>query len=327
MSFIIFCIFTVIAFGAVSFFAPKGRKADPEDHRSSSVPPVRGFLQIGVGVAFLIITGFMSAVQVDSGRVVVTDWFGEQQSGYHSEGLHFINPIVNTTVMETRRQDFSFTGETSAEALSGDKIRMVVDVTVPYILQPHMAWKVKQKYGIDYVSMLNNSARSAIRDAVSAQNWEVATSEEGRAKLASDVPENLSRIVMADLINAGFTADEAAAAFIFPNAQVRKFEPVSERVLNAIADEKAADVELRRQATLTNIAEQAALRQEKEGLGIAKMMGALPQDVSIQDMVAIINANAAKTNAEAFEHAVKNGNPNITVVTGGNAGISVSAGK
>ncbi|MBI1362571.1 MAG: hypothetical protein GC134_01155 [Proteobacteria bacterium] len=319
MGFIVFVVIILALFGA-SFLLPKGNK-------ESGDLPFRMYGQIALTVVGLGIAIFSSATQVNSGRVVVTDWFGEQQSGYYSEGLHFINPMVNTTEMETRRQDFSFTGQTTAEALSADKIRMVADVTVPYILQPQMAWKIKQKYGTEYVTMLNNSARSAIRDAVSSQNWEQATSEEGRGKLAADIPANLLRIVSADLINAGFTAEEAKAAFIFPNAQVRKFEPANERVLNAIAEEKAADVELRRQKTLTDIAQQAALRQENEGLGIAKMMGALPKDVSIADMVAIINANAAKTNAEAFESAVKAGNPNITVVTGGNAGISVPAGK
>jgi hypothetical protein len=56
-----------------------------------------------------------------------------------------------------------------------------------------------------------------------------------------------------------------------------------------------------------------------EGAGIALMMAELPDDFSVGEMVSMIQANAAKSNAEAFLRSVENGNPNITVVTGGPA--------
>ena len=84
-------------------------------------------------------------------------------------------------------------------------------------------------------------------------------------------------------------------------------------------------IDLRRQQTLTNIAEEEANRRENEGTGIAKMMVALPTKFSVAEMAAMIHANAAKTSAEAFLNAVENGNPNITIVTGSSIPAAVSA--
>lgn len=282
---------------------------------------------IFAGVIVMIISLFITSVQtVDAGKVKVVKLFGAQRAGFLAEGLHLVNPLATTIEMDTRRRVLSFSGGETIESLSSDNVLMTVDASVPFILNPPMAWKVNQRYGLSYEgALILPAARSAIRDAISAQPWNTVTSEAGRAKLADLIARRLEQVVRDDLIQAGFTGDEAKTAFTFPNVQIRAVTP-PQRIIDSINEEQAAQADLRRQVTLTQIAEQEAERRANDGLGVRKMMEALPKDYTVQEMVAVTNANSHKTAAEAFMRAVENSNPNITVIVGGEQATSVAVG-
>lgn len=290
---------------------------------------------VGATVAalvFAIYTLGFAVLTVDAGQVAVTKLFGKVQEGYYPEGLHIINPLLTAVNMDTRRRVMEFTDRNALLVLASDKVNMVVDASLPYILNPRMAYKIHQRYGHDYErSLVYQAARSAIRDAVATVPWERATSDAGREELADRIAKRFKEVLVLvlDLVKSGFEREEAESAFTLPNAQVRRIEP-PRRILDAIAEEQAAEADLRRQKTLTDIARQEAERRENDGLGIRKMMEILPKDYTVEEMVAMINANAAKTNSEAFMKAVEAGNANITVVVGSGGGnapdIAVPAG-
>lgn len=313
MAFIIFAA-VLIAMFVASFQLPKGRAA----------------MQVVTALLFVVVTLMFSVITVDAGQVKVTKLFGAVQEGYYPEGLHVINPMMSTVTMDTRRRVIEFTGNDAISALAADKVKLTVDASMPYVLNPRMAWKVLQRYGRNYeYALVFQAARSALRDAVSAMPWERATSEQGRAELAASISENFSRVLVADMVTAGFDEEDAKTAFSFPNAQVRRTLPPN-RILDAIAEEQASEADLRRQKTLTEIARQEAERRANDGLGVKLMMEALPKNFEVDEMVSIINANAAKTNSEAFMKSVEAGNPNITVVVSGAAetpDIAVPAGR
>ena len=282
---------------------------------------------IAAGIGIAVVTFFISAVQtVDAGKVKVKKLFGAQQEGYLSEGLHIVNPLVTTIEMDTRRRVISFSGNETIESLSSDNVLMTIDASVPFILNPPMAWKINQRYGLSYEgALILPAARSAVRDAISAQAWNTVTSEAGRAQLADLIARRLEEIVQADLGQAGFADDETKSAFTFPNVQIRAVTP-PQRIIDSINEEQAAQADLRRQVTLTQIAEQEAERRANDGLGVRKMMEALPQNYKVEEMVAVTNSNSRKTAAEAFMKAVENGNPNITVIVSSDGYTPVAVG-
>lgn len=281
-----------------------------------ALPKGREIGMAAVAGVFVLATLALAIIFVDAGTVRFTKLFGEMTSDTYAEGPHLINPFAEAVEGNVRRKSLDFTGERVAQGLSKNQVQLAVDVTVPYILNPSTAWRVYQRYGENW-NLITPSSRNAIRDCVAREDWQYTVSEKGRIALADCIPERQTQLVIADLLFAGFTQEEAQAAFTFPTAQVRKVEPINQRILAAIAEEQAAIVDLRRQTTLTSIAQEEANRRAKEGIGIKRMMKELPTKYTIGEMVAIINANATKANAEAFLKAVEKGNPNITVITGG----------
>ena len=285
-------------------------------------------LGVIAGLAVWVITTVGAAIQtVDAGKVKVLKLFGAQQEGFIPEGLHLINPLATTIEMDTRRRVINFSGQDTIESLSSDNVLMTIDASIPFILNPQMAWKINQRYGPSYEgALILPAARSAVRDAISAQPWNTVTSESGRAQLADLIARRLEQVVRSDLVQAGFSSDEAKATFTFPNVQIRAITP-PQRIIDSINEEQAAQADLRRQVTLTQIAEQEAERRANDGLGVRKMMEALPQNYAVEEMVAVINANNGKTAAEAFMKAVESGNPNITVVVASDKQASIAVGK
>lgn len=242
----------------------------------------------------------------------------------YQAGSYFVNPVSDRITENIRRQAVDFTGDTTAEGLSADQVVLRVDATVPYILNPGLAWRLYERYGENW-NLITPAARKAVRDCTASEDWVVIVSEEGRNAASRCISTRMQTIIVSDLMSAGLTEAEASAMFTFPEALVREIVPIKERILDAIAEEQAAIVDLRRQETLTAIAKEEANRRANDGSGIRLMMDELPDDFTVAEMVSMILANAEKTNAEAFLKAVEMGNPHITVVTGAQVAASVPA--
>lgn len=278
-----------------------------------------------VGVAVAIVgTVALSTMVVQPGSVGFLKTFGNLSYTTYEADLHIVNPFSDSVRENIRRRSVDYTDKSTAEGLTRNKVALLVDVTVPFILNPNTAPLIYERYGKKW-NLIGPSSRNAIRDCTASLNWENAVGESGRAIMASCIPKRMSESIVADLMRAGLSERDAKDAFTFPNALVRKMIPKEQRILSAIAEEQAAVVDLRRQETLTAIAKEEARRRANEGEGIRLMMAELPKSFTVAEMVAMIQANANKTNAEAFMKAVENGNPNITVITGAEGDVPVTA--
>jgi len=264
---------------------------------------------------------------VEPGEVGFRKVFGNLSYRTYQAGFHIINPFSDRLRENVRRQQIDYVDADVAKGLTRNKVELLVDVSVPWIISPPTAPRLYERYGKSGARQLVvASSRNAIRQCTAAQEWEDAVSETGRTEMARGIPAQRWKMGQNDLQEAGCSASEAERAFTFPPALVRKIIPEKQRILAAISEEQAAIVDLRRQETLTAIAKEEANRRANEGAGVRHMMAELPTNFTVAEMVAIIEANAAKANAEAFAKAVEAGNPHITVITGGgDAPVPVTA--
>lgn len=317
-----YLIFLVITFFLFIYcllnLLPKTDTDNDRINENRKVGKVYGIVGLIVLTGVSVVVTLLNAIIiVEPGKVVFTKFFGKMQYETYEAGTHLINPFLSTMQSSIERSSLDYTDENTADGLTKNKVLLNIDVTVPFMLNPIAAPKLRERYG-ENMNLIGPSSRSAIRDCVSKLDWEEAVGEEGRLLMARCIPEETRKLVVADLMESGFDKKLAESAFSFPNALVRKMTLVDKTILSSVANELAALIDLRRQETLTAIAKAEANRRENEGEGIEKMMKKLPKDVPVDQMVAIINANANKVAADALMKSVENGNPNLNVVIGGN---------
>lgn len=285
-----------------------------------------GLIFTGPVLAALIGLVFSFTI-VQPGHIVFQRTFGNLSESTHGNGIHFLNPFSKIIERNIQRRAVNYTGDRTAVGLTRNQVALTVDVTVPWMLNAASAPVLYERYGDmeEVQALINSSSRKAIRDCTSALDWQDAVAESGRAQMSTCISETVAAVAIEDLMQAGLTERQSQEAFTFPAAQVRQMTPRDKRILAAVAEEQAAVIDLRRQETLTAIAEEEANRRANEGAGVRKMMDELPSGYSVSQMAAIINANANKTTAEAFLRSVENGNPNITVISGGAVPVTTSA--
>lgn len=304
----------------------RGHRNEEADHQATkATKKVRRILLWASGVIAIGGALVLSIMVIQPGYVGFIKTFGNLSHTTYEAGFHVVNPFANQLGSNIRRRSIDYTGDSTAEGLTKNKVALLVDVSVPWILNPPAAPLLYERYG-ESLNFIDTASRKAIRDCTATLDWEDAVGESGRASMATCIPERMQQAVVADLMDAGLSDSVANGAFTFPDALVRKMIPKEQRILSAISEEQAAIVDLRRQQTLTAIAEEEANRRANEGSGIRLMMAELPKDFTVAEMVSMIEANAMKTNAEAFIKAVEGGNPNITVITSsGGSALPVTA--
>ena len=162
-----------------------------------------------------------------------------------------------------RRTMFDFQGTSDASgqageeivAVSSDSTPLTMDIGFPIRLNGPLAWKIFQRIGDQSVvanQLIVPGARAAVRDAVAGfTSRDVATMS--RSKLASGIETRFRQLVERDLVAAGFAESEASTAFTIQPVQLRKILP-PQKVLNAVSEKIAAEEDLERQKTLTQIA-------------------------------------------------------------------------
>lgn len=305
MFYFFFTAVLAIAFLAVAF-APDVEK--------------RGFVLSGILVFWALVTGISSYIQVEAGNVYVAKSFGNVIEETWGEGVHFVPPWYDMTEYTIRRRSIDFTGDqTLSGAAKGGVALTIFDVTYPYSLNPELSWKLYQRIGSNYDDLIINAARSAGRDALANFTWEEVAFKK-RAEVTTFLQGRFKELLVRDLQSSKFTESEAERLFTIYAPQIRKVDP-PERILQANAENAAAEVDLQRQKKLTQIAKEEAERRANEGLGVKRLFDQLP-DATADDINLILGAIANKVRADALMRAVENGSVNVMVLQGQEAAMS-----
>jgi regulator of protease activity HflC (stomatin/prohibitin superfamily) len=143
-------------------------KANPQRAQLSRIANILGPVLVILGLSLAC------TVQIDPGQVGVQTLFGKVQSGTLTEGLNFINPLVNITHFDTRTQNYTMSalhdegdkeGDDGIRVLSADGLEVTFDLTVLYRLDANMAAEVLRTIGIDYTEkVVRPITRTKIRD-------------------------------------------------------------------------------------------------------------------------------------------------------------------
>jgi regulator of protease activity HflC (stomatin/prohibitin superfamily) len=143
-------------------------KANPQRAQLSRIANILGPMLVILGLSLAC------TVQIDPGQVGVQTLFGKVQSGTLTEGLNFINPLVNITHFDTRTQNYTMSalhdegdkeGDDGIRVLSADGLEVTFDLTVLYRLDANMAAEVLRTIGIDYTEkVVRPITRTKIRD-------------------------------------------------------------------------------------------------------------------------------------------------------------------
>ena len=106
----------------------------------------------------LIVAGLLTKcfVQIDPGSVGVKTLFGKVQDGHLTEGLNFVNPLMEVAKFDIRTQNYTMSqitdegdkgGDDAIRVLSADGLEVIIDLTVLYKLDPAYAPEILQTLG------------------------------------------------------------------------------------------------------------------------------------------------------------------------------------
>lgn len=274
------------------------------------------------GVVSAIVTAIVcSFTVIGSGTVGVVRTFGVVHERALPEGFHFVSPITDVTHMSVRRGavDLNEGGDApQLAALSADQNPVTVSVSLPYTLNPTVAWKIYLRIGsLESAerSVLTPAAQAATRDVIARMPW-TQSSITGRTQAEADIRDEFQRAVVRDLTRLGFSDAEAEAAFTFLPVMLRDVRP-DQKVLNSIAEKVAAEQDLQRQQILTQIARQEAERRANEGVGVSRLFSQLPSGFTADQISAVLYAMADKQRADALMKAVESGRVQTMVLPSG----------
>ncbi len=130
-----------------------------------------------VGLAIMILGLSTSCfVQIEPGEVGVQTLFGSIQSGTLTEGLNFVNPLVEVKKFDVRTQNYtmsaihnegSLKGDDAIRVLTADGLEVVIDLSVLYHIIPDKAPEILRNIGgweVITDKIVRPLARTKIRD-------------------------------------------------------------------------------------------------------------------------------------------------------------------
>ncbi len=317
-----FIIAIVLGGLAAATFWASTRSPLPEGVASGHLKALAALFSLLAAVA-----AFASTVRVvEAGTVQVETFLGGVTGKVIRPGAHVVNPLSSWHAMNTRLENFNFTGGSGfqeggpASALSSDGVRLIIDTQFSFRLQPDYADRVFEIIGpgFAYRETIGSAAREALRDAVAQFEWAQAATT-GREELAVEMRQLFEAGLVEKLEGAGFTDIEANEAFQVAAVDLRRVDP-PQIVVDANSQEAAALEELQRQETLTQIATEQANRRGQEGAGVANLFGELPEGFTAEEIASLLHALAARERAEALTRAVESGQVNVIVMDGGSGG-------
>lgn len=184
-----------------------------------------------------------------------------------------------------------------------DGVSLDVDVWFQYRKNPSVQVEMYRIFrGNDDDTVLNTSTVTAVHEAIGKFHTAEATVTR-RNDVIKEITKDFKKDVVKTLVSNGIPEKVAEGVYIIPDVQLHSVTPPN-RILSANAERGAAQIDLERQSTMTQIAEQDAIRQGKQGDGIKKLFSALPQSYTAKDVLMILSAITMKENADSFERAV-----------------------
>src|SRR5262245_34661434 len=172
----------------------------------------RAVLAVGVLLPALVVV--LSTFKViPAGHVGVATLFGRVQTRALPEGLNFINPLLDVTLMSTQVQRRSAKYDAASKDLQAVHVEMVLN----YRLLPERAPEVYQRIGVDYPSVIiDPAAQEVLKSNTALHN--AAEILQKRPVIKADV----QRDITAWLVKYGVELKEAALANIRFDANYEK---------------------------------------------------------------------------------------------------------
>jgi len=133
----------------------------------------KGGRLLGLG---LIAVGLLSScfVQIQPGEVGVQTLFGKIQPGALTEGLNFVNPLVDVKRFDVKTQNYTMSavhdegdkeGDDAIRVLTADGLEVVIDLSVLYHIVPDKAPDILRNIGTDILDkIVRPVSRTKIRD-------------------------------------------------------------------------------------------------------------------------------------------------------------------
>jgi regulator of protease activity HflC (stomatin/prohibitin superfamily) len=183
-------------------------------------------LVLAIGVLVPVLVVLLSTFKViPAGHVGVATLFGQVQPRALAEGLNFINPLLDVTLMSTQVQRRTGRYDAASKDLQAVHVEMVLN----YRLIPDRASEVYQKIGVNYESVIIDPAAQEVLKANMALH-NAAEILQKRQVIKSDVQKD----VTAWLVKYGVEMKEAALANI-------RFDPAYEKAIETkqIEEQKA----------------------------------------------------------------------------------------
>ena len=124
----------------------------------------------------LVLLGLATScfVQIPAGQVGVKTLFGKIQEGVLTEGLNFLNPMMDVRRFDVRTQNYTMSGihnegdqegDDAIRVLSADGLEVRIDMTILYKIIPEKAPEILRNIGIAYRDVIVRPiTRTKIRD-------------------------------------------------------------------------------------------------------------------------------------------------------------------
>ena len=130
-----------------------------------------------IGLAIVLLGISTSCfVQIEPGQVGVKTLFGKIQGGILTEGLNFVNPLVEVAKFDVRTQNYTMSavhdegpkvGDDAIRVLAADGLEVIIDLSVLYHIVPDKAPEILRNTGTREVitdKIIRPLARTKIRD-------------------------------------------------------------------------------------------------------------------------------------------------------------------
>ncbi len=163
MFFIFLGIFAIVIGASIA-------KANPNLAAIGKTARYAGFAVILLGVSTACF------VQIEPGQVGVKTLFGKIQDGILTEGLNFVNPLVEVAKFDVRTQNYTMSavhdegskaGDDAIRVLAADGLEVIIDLSVLYHIIPDKAPEILRNTGTREVitdKIIRPLARTKIRD-------------------------------------------------------------------------------------------------------------------------------------------------------------------
>jgi regulator of protease activity HflC (stomatin/prohibitin superfamily) len=218
----------VFVIGVVAYRALAALAASPAPRWQRLSPALRVSarvaLGLGVGIPALVVL-FSTLKVIPAGHVGVATLFGRVEPRALPEGLNFINPLLDVTLMSTQVQRRSAKYDAASKDLQAVHVEMVLN----YRLIPDRAPDVFQKIGVNFPSVIiDPAAQEVLKSNTALHN--AAEILQKRPVIKTDVQKDIT----AWLGKYGIELKEAALANI-------RFDPNYEKAVEAkqIEEQKA----------------------------------------------------------------------------------------